>query len=328
MNPNIDAVATLKALITMQECLICLSWTVLCVALAFAVTQIVQWRVNYWRSEGDKLQTSGYLPPKPTIFSVLLMRWLTRFLGVFMTGPIKVIGSENLKVNGRAMLIPNHTDHGDFVVVFRALGFRIVRYLAAVEQLTGIRRGLAAFTGAFGVDRSSHRAGSLVVEAATNASITDGARSRILLFMQGKLIRDNVVRFEDLKHGAARIGRKVHEHELGLESAAEFYYIPMGIAYKRDPKHATVFYKTVQGLIVRIRKATADQSKQGRLHKFGRLVSGKDFRAYFGEPNFGAVIVVGEPIPISSLPVAPKEITKVLGLAIQAELEKAKALSA
>ena len=89
----------------------------------WAALAFVAGRTTYWFIQGRKLQDTGYMPPASTRFA----RWfykmachLITFLGV---GPVKVIGTENAKFEGRALLLPNHQFALDFAVVGKSTPF-------------------------------------------------------------------------------------------------------------------------------------------------------------------------------------------------------------
>ena len=117
----------------------------------------------------------------------------------------------------------------------------------------------------------------------------------MLIFPQGKLVTDNVLRSEDFKTGAVRILKQTSD----LVDRQPTAILPVGIFYKRDPKDASWF------------------------HRLLRSVGLKGFRRMFGVTNFGGTVVIGEPIPVESLPADVHEATALLHKSIQAALDEA-----
>ena len=239
-------------------------------------------RLNFWRREGLKLQQSGYLPPKSGWIADRVFQGLTRLLIFLTVGPVKVIGRQNASYRGRLLVVPNHTYQFDFAMVASSLPFTF-RYLADSKELTGIRAPFAAWTGAFGVDTKAEGSGEAVIRSSVN-SLSASQNSRLLIFPQGKMVKDNVLRPEEFRTGAVRILRQAAE-QCQDQSAA---LLPVAIHYKRDARSASWFHKV--------------------LLRLG--LSG--FRKAFGMANFGGTVVIGEPIPVRSLPDDPHQATELM----------------
>jgi 1-acyl-sn-glycerol-3-phosphate acyltransferase len=251
-----------------------MTWIISLAAVLLALL-LVGLRVRFWLGEGRKMQQSGYLAPAPSIFAKLFWAIVTRLAGYLLVGPIKVIGRHNLRVKGRRIFAPNHSFQMDFGLV--AVATRTsCRYMTLTNELKGLRGAFGAWTGAIPVNPKVEGGG----EAALNASIeslVEGPRNSFLIFPQGALL--DTVKREDFKTGCARLSHAVYAETEGEPC----YVIPMGLLYKRDPQD----------------KPFSDKI-------FGKL------RRVFGKPNYGAVIVIGEPIPVQDLPSDPAAATDVI----------------
>src|SRR6184192_1359466 len=213
------------------------------ILIAVAVLAVVIYaalRIKFWVKEGAKLQISGYLPPKPSWIATTFYTALCRLVAFVFIGPVKVIGRKNGKYNGRLLIASNHQYQFDFSMVSSAVPVGM-HYMTVTSELKGLRGVLGAWTGAFGVDPTV----SGGAEAAVNASITilvRDPRSRMLIFPQGKLVKDNVLRAEEFKTGAVRIAAqaaaKIDRQPLAI--------LPMGVVYKRDPKDATLVHRLLR----------------------------------------------------------------------------------
>jgi len=247
-------------------------------------------RFNYWKKAGANLQKSGYVPPTTPLLGRLAFRFITRLARFVMIGPVKVIGRKHSNYKGRLIVAANHQFQMDFAMVASAVPN--FHYMTAIEELQGARGLVGAWTGAFGVDRKAP--GEAVIQASTTI-LKRQRRSRVLIFPQGKLVYDNVIRPEDFKTGAVRILKHVASETPGEPAAI----LPMGVFYKRDPKHMTWG------------------------HKLARKLNLRWFRRAFGVTNYGGTVVVGEPIPVASLPEDPKAATDLIRVRIQELLDTA-----
>ena len=256
--------------------------------LIVAVAAIV--RFNYWKQAGARLQENGYVPPAPPFLGRFAFRFLNRLARLVMIGPVKVIGKENANYDGRLIIAPNHQYQFYFSMVAAAVPN--FHYMTAIEELRGFRGVMGAWTGAYGVDRKAP--GDAVIGASVKILIQD-QRRRVLIFPQGKLVTDNVLRAEDFKTGAVRILRRVAE----LVNRQPCAILPVAVYYKRDPKDATWFHRAL------------------------RSVGLKGFRRAFGVSNYGGTVVIGKPIPVESLPADVHEATALLHTRIQEALDQA-----
>jgi 1-acyl-sn-glycerol-3-phosphate acyltransferase len=252
-----------------------MTWIISLAAVLLALL-LVGLRVRFWLGEGRKMQESGYLAPAPSIFAKVFWAIMTRLMGYFLVGPIKVIGRHNLKVKGRRIFAPNHTFPLDFDLVAVATRGASCRYMTKTSELKGLRGAFGAWTGAIPVNTKVEGGG----EAALNASIeslVDGPRNSFLIFPQGALLDE--IKREDFRTGFARLAHAVYAETEGEPC----FVIPMALLYLRDP-----------------------QCKPFSDKIFGKL------RRLFGKPNYGAVIVIGEAIPVQDLPTDPAAATDVL----------------
>ncbi|MCC6976731.1 MAG: 1-acyl-sn-glycerol-3-phosphate acyltransferase [Candidatus Melainabacteria bacterium] len=292
------------------------------IGLLLVAAGFIAYRVNFWMKEGKKLAKGGYLPPPPTFFGKLAYRLATK-LGCFLVvGPVKVIGRENARYNGRLIVVPNHQFEFDFAVTTQALPYHY-RQLAVASEVSGIRSAIAAWVGFCAVDGERGKAKG---KAGAEAVIDAGAKilthdKAFLMFPQGVLARDNVLRKEEFRTGWIRILNRAAESVDPGELAA----LPIGIIYKTDAKDATWGHRLANRI-----------NFPGVLLK---LIGFAGFRVWVskvtnpepGQPtkivtkNYGATVVVGKPIPLKDLPADIHEATEVLRQAIQVEVDKAKA---
>ncbi len=249
-------------------------------ALAAAVRLYI-WK-RFWQAEGRKLQQSGYLPPAPSPIARLVFHLSNRLIVFLAVGPVKVIGRKNLRgYRGRLVVVPNHTQPPDWALVNQGVDYE--RYTASTGELAGVRGFLSAWSGCFGVNSKQPGGGQAVVDASVNV-LASKSNASLLLFPQGKLVADNVLRPDDFHTGAVRIMKAAAE-KIGAEPLAA---LPVAIHYKQDATGATWF------------------------HRLMRKLGLKWFRNLFGTRNYGAVVVVGKPIPVQQLPEDPHQATELL----------------
>mgnify|MGYP001202445610 CR=1 FL=1 len=281
-----------------------MSHTILYGSIAALVALVLIWRFSFWYGEGRKLVRDGYLPPNPTFFGQLALRSISKLMCKLFVGPIKVIDRSNARFNGRLNILPNHQFPLDFMVVASALPYGY-RHLGTVSEMKNpLRATLSAFAGFFAVNTEGGKAqsgGQAVVEACGKC-LGLHRKSRLLMFPQGKLVQDNVLRPEDFRTGAIRAMHAARDH-FGCPTET-LAVLPMAVHYKRDPKDADWFHKLVVAL------------------------GWKSFRKfkYYDETatNYGAVVVIGRPIPLADLPEDPREAIEVVRQEIDKLLTVAK----
>ncbi|MBC7996346.1 MAG: 1-acyl-sn-glycerol-3-phosphate acyltransferase [Leptolyngbya sp.] len=279
-------------------------------------------RVRFWMNEGRKLQQSGYLPPPPSFFGNLAYRLVTKLACFLVVGPVKVIGRNNAKYPGRLIVVPNHQFEFDFAVTAQAMPYAY-RQLAVASEVTGWRAAVAAWVGFCAVDGERGKAkGKSGAEAVINAGAKILCNDKaFLMFPQGLLVRDNVLRENEFRTGWIRILNKAST-EIGK---GELSALPIGIVYKMDPKDATWFHRLANRI-----NFPAFLLRLIGLPGFRVWVS-KNSNPAPGEPTkivtkpYGATVVVGKPIPLSALPEDIHAATEVLRLALQVEVDKANA---
>lgn len=245
--------------------------------------------VHFWMREGRRLQAPGYLPPPPSIFGRTFLRFGCRLLAFIGVGPITVVGSEHCQYAGRLLVTPNHQFELDFAVVGSALPFAF-RQLASAAEVRGWRGAPAAFTGHFAVhvERGKSQGqggGQAVVEAA--AGVLQTSESRLLYFLQGYLDRQNQLKPEDFRTGGVR----ALQAAAAIFGGADLAVLPIGVHYKGAP---TTF-----------------------------LAKQLSHRHIFGISRFGANVVIGKPIPLTSLPADVHAATEVVRQEIARLVEQA-----
>ena len=227
-------------------------------------------RVFFWIAEGQKLQQPGYMTPKVTIWARRTRLFIGRLAMYLRVGRLIIIGKENLNFEGRLLMLPNHQIEKDAVIVTAVFGTMHFRFLMAINQITKLRAPFAAWLGGIAVHHD--RNPSAAVRTAARA-LNAEPDSSLVVFPQGRLIRDNALRREDFFAGALMIGRIAAK-----ESELPFAVLPVGMYYDRDPKHATLLFKTA------------------------RLFGIRWFSDWFNETTFGATVAFGKPILLSTLP--------------------------
>jgi len=227
----------------------------------------------YWVRQGYLLaHRSGHYSPRLTFVPQLIRFWLSTLIGGWFVGPLKIHGWENVEgLDGaRLVIAPNHQLACDGILAARALRLRSMRFLMAINQVQGWRGPLAAWMGAISVGYDPKNPASAAAESAINAMVTE-KDSKLVIFPQGSLIKDDQWDRKQFKHGAVRIAKAGEER-----SGAKFYLVPVVCQYDYDSAHAAWWQRFAKKLGLP-RKA------------FGRTV-------------YGATVMIGKPIPASSLP--------------------------
>lgn len=272
------------------------------ILIALVVIGVVYlWWYGYWNYHGRLLhKEDGYIPPSPGYRAAKAMAFTSRIGRFVLSGPCTIVGRENIErvKDQRVIFLPSHVDEADWSVVFPELR-RPTRYMAARDQLTGVRKRMAAFTGALAVDLTTKRSRAGALDAAIQAMVKDGQRAAFTIFMQGKLVRNNVISTTDFKKGALRIARAVVERTNDVSLAG----IPMAVAYVQDD--------SVNGLRRHF------NNWAGKVVRRGNMVH-----------NVAAVLVIGEPIAMSSLPDDDEDAKEFLVAAIEKCSNEAKEIAA
>lgn len=275
-----------------------LSWTL----IAIVLVALIGWRAFFWYKEGRKLQKDGYLPPNPTFVGQLTLKLVSWIMCFRAVGPVKVMNRKNTRFKGRLNILPNHQFELDFMTVGKALPYGY-RHLGSRAQMSNpILAMLAAFAGFFSANTDGGKAktgGSKVVEMLGKV-LALHPRARLLMFQQGTLVRDNVLRTEEFRTGAVRALQSARDEEGIPES--ELAVLPVAIKYLREPEHRSWYHRLMN-------KLGRDKFRWFRMHG----VTTK---------NCGAIVNFGKPIPLSDLPEDAREATGVIRLAIQSLLDE------
>jgi len=273
-------------------------------ALAFVVGRTV-----YWFVQGRKLQNTGYMPPSSTRFARWFYKMACHLITLVGVGPVKVIGTENAKFSGRALILPNHQFALDFAVVGKSTPFSFRQVAKAKEVKNPIMGALAAWIGTVGVQveggKSQGGGGQAVIDAGAKI-LANSSGARMLLFPQGKLVFDNKLVVEDFRTGATRILNAT----VAMVGNEGLFVLPMAVHYKRDPKDATRFHRFMNAIgFKNFRRwrdfelvANADGSKT------------KVNRTFI---TYGATVAIGKPIAMKDLSTDPRAAINTIAAEIQ-----------
>lgn len=251
-------------IMTTTHLLYALAGTVL---LALIVASV---RIRFWINEGKKLLQPGYMTPKVSWWARATRLFIGRIAMHLRVGRLIIIGKENLRYRGRLLMLPNHQIEKDAVIVTAVFGTMHFRFLMAINQITKLRAPFAAWLGGIAVHHDRNPAAS--VRTAMRALGAE-QNSSLVVFPQGRLIRNNALLREDFFAGALMIGKHAAK-----KSELPFAVLPVGIYYDRDSKHATLLFRAA------------------------RLFGITWFSDWFNETTFGATVAFGKPIPIADLP--------------------------
>jgi 1-acyl-sn-glycerol-3-phosphate acyltransferase len=270
---------------------------------------------GYWIYQGKKLQQTGYMPPPSSRFARWFYKKACHLLCFIFVGPVEIVGRENALFDGRALVLPNHQFAMDFAVVGRSTPFSF-RQVASARELLGLVRGtLAAWIGTVGVQVE----GGKVQDGAANNVIETGKRilkrshgSRMLLFPQGKLVWDNVLRPEEFRTGATRMVQATLA-EIGEDP---FFVLPIAVHYKRDASDSTLLARVLRGMGMK-------WFRRWRDYEIVKNADGTKSRKPHVEVTYGAKCVIGKPIDVRTLPADPRQAIEVVRQAIQVLLTEA-----
>ncbi|MBS1990013.1 MAG: 1-acyl-sn-glycerol-3-phosphate acyltransferase [Cyanobacteria bacterium SZAS LIN-3] len=276
--------------------------------------------MGFWIYQGKKLQQTGYMPPPSSKFARWFYKRACHVFAFLFVGPVKVIGRENALFEGRGLVLPNHQFAMDFAVVGLATPFSY-RQVAKAKELLGLVRGtLAAWIGTVGVQVEGGKAqdgGSNTVITTGKDILVNSKGARLLLFPQGMLVWDNVLRPKEFRTGATRILQATLA-EIGEDP---LYVLPMAIEYHRDPKHATRLTKILHGLGIKAFRRWRDYelviNADGTKTKKPRVYT-----------TYGATCVIGKPIDVRTLSKDPREAIEAVRVNIQGLLDQAQGKTA
>lgn len=249
------------------------------------------------------MRTAGYLPPEPSWFGRNFYTAVCRIGTRIACGPVQVIGKENAQYEGRLAIVPNHQHGLDFAVVRVAMPwpYRQIGALKEAARLPGMAT-LAAWIGTFTVPVQGGKAstgGQAAIDACARY-LSQRRINKLLMFPQGKLVFDNILRSADFRTGAVRA---LQAAQLMVHDGVEPAFLPVAIYY-HPPTEATSLFRRVVNKLWR------------------KFLSG-----YASGPVCGATVVIGKPIPISALPTDIRQATEVLRTKIQKLLDQARAAS-
>ncbi len=260
------------------------------IIIGVLLTPKVSARVRFWQMETAKVQKGGYVPPAPHLIHALIMRSFCVLFGFLEVGPIKIIGKDRLPKKGAMIIAPFHTDAGDAPIVSHLLGTRPIFYLIRTTEVQGWRGYICAATGAIAVDEETQEGRSKAFKAAINALAGGGPDVCMVIFPQGELVPDQVVRRHEFKSGTMAIAKIA-----ARKRKEPIWIVPVGMHYKTDPSMATLFQKSIEKL------------------GFSK------FRNLFGHKNYGAVAVVGKPFRVLPHAADLEEVARGLTLLDDAE---------
>ncbi len=273
-------------------------------ALAFIVGRTV-----YWFVQGRKLQNTGYMPPSSTRFARWFYKMACHLITLVGVGPVKVVGKENAKFSGRALILPNHQFALDFAVVGKSTPFSFRQVAKAKEVKNPIMGALAAWIGTVGVQveggKSQGGGGQAVIDAGAKI-LANSSGARMLLFPQGKLVFDNKIVVDDFRTGATRILNAT----VAMVGNEGLFVLPMAVYYKRDPKDATRFHRFMNAIgfknFRRWRDFELVVNADGSKTKVNRTFI-----------TYGATVAIGKPIAMKDLSTDPRAAINTIAAEIQ-----------
>lgn len=230
----------------------------------------------YWQRQGWLLShRSGHYAPMISALPRFL-RWVTGCLVArIFIGPVKVIGEENISLcKGRVIVVPKHVIENDAALVAKLARTRKIRFVVAINQTEGVRGAPMAWMGAISVGYDKTNPAMSAANATRNAvdAMTNETDTILLIFPEGALDKENILKREKFRSGAVRIARACKTRD----STQEWFLLPVDIVYEYD-----------------VAKATSFQKKLAKLGISRRL---------FGHSVYGATVTFAQPIAVSTLP--------------------------
>jgi 1-acyl-sn-glycerol-3-phosphate acyltransferase len=303
--------------------------SILLLVALLSLKVFIGFRLYHWYKEGQKLQVSGYM----TEGSTKIARWTFKavcWVGTrLLVGPLWIRGQENTSYKGRGLVLPNHRITWDFGVVGKAVPYGYRQLSKAAEIKHPVIATLAAWIGTVGVQveggKSQDGSGNAIVE--TGAKIlANSSGSRLLLFPQGKLFYDAKNEPASYRTGATRMMHRAAE----IVGDDPLFVQPVGIHYITDKREATMFQRITYPLGLQLIRTFryVDQAvdADGKpLFKDGKPVWDTKKKKMV---LYGAVVVIGKPIPYADLPKDPREAIEYIRVRIVAAVEEAKTVRA
>lgn len=284
---------------------------------------------SFWKKHAVKFVESGYTPPKAGAVSEFFFGLACRFVTFVTVGKVRVITTHTVPKSARVIFAANHQIPCDFAMIRRGSG-RHFRMLTAATELGGTFGVLAAWFGVISVAFKKKSDGAAAEQACVNGvAEEDGA---IGIFPQGALLPDNVLNKAEFRPGCVRMAKKASEL-----SGEDVQIVPIAIHYIRDAAQAGWthrFLKRYRSLFKGLRNPAhwdadfkVDESKLPENERAELLARREEKLKTYRRTrvtNYGGVVVVGKPIPASSLPCDPLEAIEVIRLEIASLLEVAK----
>lgn len=249
---------------------------------------------NYWKQQGELYASPAYLSPPPGRIARYVRYNLCRLFVFAKVGHLTVVGKEKIDSNARYIIVGNHQIQHDAMLLPTVLKLLNYRALMSIDELTGYRAPLGAYAGMLAVHPTGHKGASVLLALKALKNEPD---SSLIIFPQGRLIKDNVLRREDFRPGAAVISTRANK-----ESVKPLAILPIGIEYLRQPE-------SLQHLPWYVRMF---------------FLNG---RQWFGQTTYGAIVVVGEPILLKTLSQEPDQITQLIFESVQEQCNRAVQLS-
>lgn len=197
-----------------------------------------------WQRYSDYVKlclTSGHIP-KVRPWLVYPSRLLMRLWRYVQVGRTRVVGAENLAVDGKLIICSNHSSLFDAIVVHPSMKHPVVRFMGAYESmdgLLGLKPILLTAIGCFPVDRKH---GSTVLGPATD--LLAHGNDPIFMCPEGKIYNSGIM--GEFKPGAALIARAAYEK---LDRKERVGIVPIHICYgKRNVKTGDTFNFWKMGL--------------------------------------------------------------------------------
>jgi len=173
---------------------------------------------------------------------------------------IQASGIQHLE-SGRYIIVANHQFQHDAVTLPTALGTLPLRGLMSQTELTDFRAPLAALAGIIAVHQDSHKTASLRLSI---RALTEEPNMSLLVFPQGRLVRENTLTVDQFQDGVALVLKKVNQ-----SAAKPAALLPVCISYQ------------------------CQSSNPKNLPE--RLLYGWK-RQWFGIATCGAVVSIGKPV--------------------------------
>lgn len=263
----------------------------ICLALIlWLISCAIEARRQFWAGQVLRVREGGYVPPEPYFLTNLLCRFVCFTLGFLEVGPIRIVGKKRLPKSGPRIIAPFHIDAGDASIVSALIGISPMYYLIRTTEVLGYRGWIATMTGAIAVDEETQEGRTRAFKAAVTALSSGGPNAQLVIFPQGQLVPDEVIRRHEFKSGTMAIAKLC-----ARKRKEPIWIVPLGVHYKTDPSESTLFQKIVQGL------------------------GFKKFRNLFGHQNYGAYAVVGKPFIVTPKTAEIEAVTKRIALEDDAE---------